>query len=236
MPTKEFTFRNSRFLVEIVPIFFPQHPSWFSFVDEHEVRDRNWRIEPGDCVFDVGAAYGSYTMCALASGAAMAFAWSPQGFAGDKLTEAGHMRATLRHNEWEDKCMVMESGIYSRPGWINCSTQHFYEERPEPHPDIIEVAPLDDWYRRTFRAMFSAGQFPRYWLKLDVEGAEVEVLRSAELLIAELRPNILVENHNFKRPTIEQEVRELLTGAKGYREESTVAYHSVSHSLYLPTA
>lgn len=235
MASKEFAFRGNRFLVDMVPKYFPQHPSWFSFVDEHEVRDRNLRVQAGDCFIDAGAAYGSYVMCALAAGAAQGFAWSPQTYAGDELTEAGHLRASLRLNDWQNRCEVYESGLYSRAGWINTMTQQFYELQPEPSPDIIQVGPLDEWYQTVFRARFSAGQFPRYWLKLDVEGAEVEVIKSGEQLIAELRPLILVENHNFKRATIEAEVRELLTAGGRYREESTIAYHSVSHSLYLPT-
>lgn len=69
------------------------------------------------------------------------------------------------------------------------------------------------------------------WLKLDVEGAEVEVLKGAEHLIRALRPTILVENHLFQRNTIAEEVRSLL-GDMGYRHISTHQNHSVSHSVY----
>ena len=44
----------------------------------------------------------------------------------------------------------------------------------------------------------------------------------------------MVENHNFKRATLEQEIRELVTGTFGYKEVDTTPYHAISHSLYIP--
>ena len=75
------------------------------------------------------------------------------------------------------------------------------------------------------------------WMKLDVEGAEVEVLKGAKDLISKFCPKIQVENHVFKRASLYEEVRELLIGGNlgaRYEEISTVQYHSVSHSLYFP--
>lgn len=231
MPTREFMFRGIPFKIACEETT-PQHPSWFSHEDESTVRHDKWLVEPGDCIFDVGAAYGSYSLTALAVGASMAFAWSPQGPPGGR-TEASMLRESLALNGWSDRCEIYESGCYDRPGWINALTQEFHVEEPAAHPDVLRVNTLDGWYQSHFRSKFSAGQFPRYWLKLDVEGAEVHVLQGAETLIHDLRPKILVENHNFKRPTLEAEVRALLTGAR-YREVSTTPYHSVSHSLYEP--
>jgi hypothetical protein len=71
-------------------------------------------------------------------------------------------------------------------------------------------------------------------MKLDVEGAEVHVLKGAEHLIRTLRPVLLIENHIFKASDLEAEVRNLLTKEMGYVEVSTSPYHSVSHSLFNP--
>lgn len=224
---REFSFRGVPYKIECTEVPGFQHPSWFSFEDESNVRDRDWLITPGDIVMDVGAAYGSYTLTALASGAAHVYAWSPQGPPGEE-TEAEMMRKSLALNGWQDKATIYESGVYSNTGWLNASTQVFSFEPPEKADgDIIQVETLGDWFDRVNPARID-------WMKLDVEGAEVEVLFGAEKLIRALRPKIQVENHLFKRATIADEVREFLVGECDYREVGTHPYHAISHSLYVP--
>jgi FkbM family methyltransferase len=201
----------------------PQHPSWYSFEDESIVRERSWLIEPGDVVLDVGAAYGSYTLTALACGAAHVYAWSPQGPPGE-TTEADMLRRSLALNGWESRCTIFEQGCYSRSGWLNPDTQAFSESHT---PGSIRVFALDDG--RTFERIGSA----RAWMKLDVEGAEIEVLKGATDLIGAVKPRVLVENHQFKDATIESRVRSLME-SMAYRHVETVPYHSISHSVYEP--
>lgn len=204
----------------------PQHPSWFSFEDESTVRAAIWKIAPGDVVFDVGAAYGSYSLTALAAGAKRVFAWSPMEASPP---ECELLEESLILNDWQDRCEIMVTGAYDRTGWLNPGTQAFCETDPADKTGLIKVQTLDDW-----RKEHTIPAAQRYWLKLDVEGAEVHVLSGARKLIAELRPNITVENHNFKRATLEQEVRDLVL-SMGYIEVSTTPYHEVSHSLYVPS-
>lgn len=224
--TKQLYFRGNPYRIAYIDPT-PYHASWFSFDDESSVRDAIWRIDPGDVVFDVGAAYGSYGLTALSCGAKHVYAWSPEeGSPPERL----FLEESLRLNDdWADRCNIMLSGAYDRSGWIDTVSQEFLEQAPaEARPSIIRVDSLDDW-----RSDFGVVEANRYWMKLDVEGAEVHVLQGAKKLIADLRPCITVENHNFKRATIEQEVRELLL-FMGYVEVSTTPYHSVSHSLYIP--
>ena len=213
----------------------PVHASWFTHEDESSVRDAQWDVRPGECILDVGAAYGSYTLTALAAGAKRAYAWSPQGEAGIP-PEADFFEESLRMNGWEDRCSVLRKGAFNRDGWLNAQTQEFSETPlDEADGNVIRVECLDTWYKREFLPVEEVrlGSYIGFWLKLDVEGAEVEVLKGALRLIADLRPRIQVENHNFKRATIEQEVRTFLS-AVGYREVVTTPYHAVSHSLYVP--
>ncbi len=210
----------------------PQDATWFTFEDETSVRDTHWHVDKNDCVIDVGAAYGSYTLTALSQGAARVYAWSPEG-APNSDSEAEFLQESLALNGWSDRCVVYGTGAYDKIGWIDAYTQEFYENDPPIRSNVIPVERLDTWYEREFLVKDDAKKYNRFWLKLDVEGAEVAVLSAAERLIRELRPNILVENHNFKRPTIEQEVRDLIV-AYGYREIATTPYHSVSHSFYVP--
>lgn len=228
--TKDFSFRGHTYHISCVETT-PQHASWFSFVDEQSVRDASWDVQPGEVIIDVGAAYGSYSLSALACGAAQVFAWSPQGEpAGPSEREL--FLESLALNGWQDRAEVYDFGLYNQTGWLDTVSQTLSQEAPEdqgPNSPVIRVQTLDSWYEATV-----IPKAPGYWLKMDVEGAEVEVLHSGKKLIESLRPRILVENHNFKRATIEQEVRDLLL-SWGYREVSTTPYHSVSHSVYVPT-
>lgn len=226
MMTKRYEFRGRVFNVACVDRMACD-PSWFSMEDEAVVRDRFWQIGPNDVVFDVGAAYGSYTLTALAAGATRVYAWAPME--DGIVSGPDFLEESLRRNGWQDRCEVARFGAYNRTGWVNTDTQEFHVERPMfASKNVIEVQKLDDW--RLKHVIPSA---PVYWLKLDVEGAEVQVLYGAQLLLSEFTPRVLVENHNFKRATLEQEVRDFLT-QRGYREVATAPYHAVSHSLYVP--
>ena len=191
--------------------------------------DHVWSNTIGDVVLDVGAAFGSYAVTALACGAAHVYAWSPDE--GDNSLTM--FAETLALNGWTDRCTLINGGMYSRDGWINPLRQSFVDRIDEPGLDstgFIKVSTLDTWFATAPR--HPAGT--QFWLKMDVEGAEPEVLRGARTTVATLKPKMLIENHNFKRATLEQEVRDLLTTEFGYKEVCTTPYHSVSHSLYVP--
>lgn len=229
---RQYSFKGKTYNVAYVDLY-PSHPSWFTHEDEASVRDAQWDIRPGECILDVGAAYGSYSLAALSAGAAMVYAWSPQGEVG-LPSESVFFAESLRLNGWQDKCEIYKCGVYDKDGWLNAMTQAFQTTPPEEfNNDIIQVSCLDSWYERSFSTVRKKSDYTGFWLKLDVEGAEVEVLNGAVKLISDLRPKIQVENHNFKKASLEQEVRSLLT-SMNYREMVTTPYHAVSHSVYYP--
>jgi len=202
------------------------HPSHWTHYDEQSVRNAMWNIESGDVILDIGAAFGSYSLTALVRGAERIWAWSPQGPVGG-TPEKVMFEQSLKLNEWSDRVTVYgDHGLFNSDGWLNTETQEFTEEQPPPSPDVIRVSTLDTWGKQNRPSKID-------WLKMDVEGAEVEVLRGGVAFMQYYRPKVLVENHNFKRATIEQEVRDFMLGLN-YREVSTVPHHSVTHSLYVP--
>lgn len=189
-----------------------------TFVDEQDVRDRDWHITKDSCVLDIGAAYGSYALCALAVGAAYVYAWSPQ------REYADFMQESLIINGWEKKATVYKSGVYDRVGLLDMNRQVLVQDKTSD--TIMEVGPLDDWYEKELQNL----NYQTFHMKLDVESAELEVLRSGIKCIQGLRPTINIENHS---PALEQQVRSFLASL-GYKEISTHPYHTVSHSLFIP--
>lgn len=226
----EFSHRGAPFKVAH-SVMEPQDGSWFSYHDEEDVRERDWDVRPGDLVLDVGAAYGSYTMCALAAGAGHVWAWSPQKYTRNGVPEADYMLFSAEVNGWQDRVTVVPGGVYSRNGWLDCLTQEFHRDRPEAPrdpADLLQVQTVDQW-RASMAAPFSRLE----WMKLDVEGAEASVLVGARDTISEFRPRIQVELHRFKDNNTVQDVDAVMRSL-GYSCLHVIPYHGVSHGVYLP--
>lgn len=201
----------------------PMHgmpPSRWSFADEHAIRAKFWHIRPGDVVLDVGAAFGSYALPAAAKGASRVIAWSPD-WNGDLL------ELSIAKNGWEKVVERRTNALWSKRGWLIIP-------RCEDWPDFHELGcvipagavacrTLDEDVRGIERVD---------WLKLDVEGAEVEVLKGAAETIRRTKPKILVEHHLFKSALIEAQVGALLS-TMGYAAQEIVPYGSVSHGFYV---
>lgn len=205
----------------------PQDPSWFSFYDEATVRDRDFTIGPGDVFIDVGSAYGSYLLPALASGATCAIAFNPNA------EENLGLGRNVELNGWVGRVIVYHTGLYSSEGALEDLGQDFKPGSEVP-PKYFKVRPLDEFLHRNF---VLSPSFEKIWIKLDVEGAEVEVLKGATRFLTQYRDKIhlLIENHVFKISDIDVQVREFLTGMD-FVHMRTTKYHGVSHSLYIPQA
>jgi FkbM family methyltransferase len=223
--------RNHSFKDQTFQIYceerYPLHPTWYTFEDEQDVRNKFWNIQTGEKILDIGACFGSYTLTALSQGAAFVWAWAPQGPIGEE-TEFEILSRNLELNGWSDKCKIYQTGLYAAAGYLNVDNQTFSETRSGSE---IYVERLDDWADRELSGAVID------WIKMDVEGAEVEILQNSKNLITRCHPKILVENHVFRRSTIVDEIRQLLLmDIGGYMEVATDLYHvsNVSHSLYVP--
>jgi FkbM family methyltransferase len=201
------------------------HSSWYSFDDEQHLRDRWWRPAAGDTVLDVGAAYGSYALPALALGARVV-CFSPADFD----TELLELNLSL-NPDLARRCLVLRDGLYSRDGYF------------DPDHCTFAATPVRDaadhdtgqWLRvRSLDSLLEErpGIERVDWMKLDVEGAELEVLRGAEKALRMYRPRILVENHEFQKPGIEHAVRDYVLGlGLGYQIDGPHQHCAVSHSF-----
>lgn len=200
------------------------HETYLVHEDEVSVRDTLWNISVGDIVFDIGADAGSYALTALAQGASYVYAWSPQNGIGDII------EASLQKNGWGSKCRVLRSGLYNKTGRLDIKSQKLVDNF-DSSGDIIEVSPLD--------SLSLSSEIDRInWMKLDVEGAEVEIIEGAHELINKFRPKIMIENHIFKRPDVCNELQALLN-PMGYTEVCRIPYLRtgwpvISHSLWIP--
>lgn len=199
-------FSSCKFNVFFDPNF---HASWNTYNDEKEVRDAWWKIIPGDIVLDVGAGFGSYTLPALACGADKCISWSPEH-------DAEWLVENIKLNNWQDKCQVLRTGLWSEKGYLkifpgNACSMFFKTEGDLNAYDYnclgrgfnFEVNTLDNEVKK-----FNLNKVD--WLKIDVEGCELEVLKGASDLILSKKPKIFLEIHFFKDPTLGEQCHTLL--------------------------
>lgn len=232
MTLQDVEFRGKVFKIEALNTY-PNHASWTSFTDEVNVKEAFWHPQPGDRVLDIGAAFGSYALTALSEGASYAVCWSPQGYPGE--TEQEVLYASANANGWGNKIAIFETGLYSKPGYLHAVTLEYRETLPEGISEFqgrttenwLRVETLDD-----LAARYAVLQGGAQWMKLDVEGAELDVLQGGVNFIRRHRPKILVEHHLFKKSDLLETIPAFL-GSLGYELDGTLRYSdSCTHGLY----
>jgi FkbM family methyltransferase len=201
------------------------HASWWTFDDEQIVRDRHWHIKPGDVVLDVGAAFGSYTLPALAMGARV-IAFSPADFDTELLGINLDLNPELAR-----RCLVLRDGLHEKAGFFDPDHGRFVDEATMRG---LTVSDKDNWLAvRSLDAVLAERPGIDWidWVKLDVEGAEVGVLRGAAQMIGRCHPNVLIECHQFVDNRIESQVAEAMR-AYGYPRGELHQHCAVSHAFF----
>lgn len=147
-------------------------------------------LKPGDVFFDVGAAIGCYTMvaarCVGESGKVVAFEPDPRANV--------YLRRHIQWNDIGERVSVRNACCGRSPGrttlYVSRSdvggqaSVHF---QPGFEQLSVEATSLDEEYRRS-------GLRP-HLVKVDVEGAEWDVLVGSERLLREAGPALLLSIH-----------------------------------------
>lgn len=189
----------------------------FSFEDEHTVRERFWKIGPGDWVLDIGAEAGAYTLWALHCGAERVYSFDPHE------PDARMLEDNLKLNPgFAERCFVKRLAVGETEGLFDGASSARSEGGNTP------IVVLDKW----------AADLPRCdWIKLDVEGHEAAALRGAQELIRRCHPKMLVECHQFMDATLlDQVVDAVRRSGVGYdiTAEPYANNSQITHALFLP--
>ena len=163
--------------------------------DESEFRDKYWDIKPGEVVVDVGASYGAYALTAAACGAQV-LAFEPEPTVFVDLLENVKLNPGM-------KVKAACAALADKPGLIEMAryAPHWPQQTiSSPYPAL----PLDAlWINRC------------NWMKVDVEGAEYQVLNGAEQTLRRFRPRLIIESHIFLEPDLTRKLKSYL-GHFGY--------------------
>jgi FkbM family methyltransferase len=156
---------------------------------EDTLRERFWNIEKNDIVIDIGANFGSYTLWALARGAEFVYSFEPgEGFFRS-------LRNNIKLNKWGDKCCLSRNAIWDTNGVLYYSQQKMGMSGKTP----IDAITLDTFFKERVATEID-------WIKVDVEGGEMNALKGAYNTIKKFRPTMLVECHKSINPDIEDEI------------------------------
>lgn len=156
-------------------------------------------IHPGDVVFDVGAHVGYYTLLAVAlagrRGRVFAFEPEPANFTFLKkhVTLNGHANITVVNAAVGDRRgdVLFEYGTGSGTGHVASG------DAAEPSPSLGARTP----HEPLLVAMLTLDGFARenatqcQAIKIDVEGAELAVLKGAQTLLRDAKPIIFLSTH-----------------------------------------
>lgn len=148
-------------------------------------------LRPGDVFYDVGAHHGFFSLAAARLGASV-YAFEP--------VEA-NLRRLQRNIELNGADVeVVAAAVSDAAGRLGLARgKSSAQWRTEPGDEVTSVT-LDDFARNH--------PAPRV-VKIDVEGAELRVLRGAERLLREHRPILVCELHGREN---RERVRGLLEG------------------------
>ena len=211
----------------------PNPASRETFNDEENVRSAYWYpfIEKGDVIFDIGAAFGSYCLPALAM-RAIVYAFSPEH-------EFPKIKDTIAENNgFKQRCHVYNFGFYSETGFFKTDTAKFFKkgEMDEDAMSNSNRANWTGWYipvKRLDDFVAKENLEKIDFIKIDTEGAELEVLKGAIQTLEIYKPKILVEFHIFKDHMIQSKIHEFLLKL-GYDVRGTVYYTPyVHHGFYV---
>lgn len=192
--TKDQYFKGKRFFV-VRGTTHPQY-SYDTFeLEEKDFREKYWDPQPNQVVFDIGTSYGSYTMAALVSGATV-YCFEPEKTVFDDLLK------NIQLNNWQNKCFPANMGMWSEITYKNMKTYA---------PHWPEQTITSDYFMHTIDDYTKSINLEKLDLmKIDVEGAEVEVIKGGLKTLEKFKPNLIVECHNFLDDTLSQKVKELL--------------------------
>jgi FkbM family methyltransferase len=151
-------------------------------------------LREGDCLLDVGANEGAYS---LAAGAVV----GPTGLVvavEPSRREIERLRHNIAANDMADRCGVIEAALDAVPGSVEFAIAEAAHAGQNAFAGLL--SPKVAEVRRSFVPALtldmvltrSAPRRPTL-VKIDVEGAEGAVLSGAARTIAEARPAILVE-------------------------------------------
>lgn len=169
------------------------------------------RVKPGDFVIDIGASVGQYAIMlgAIVGAGGRVIAFEPERGARELLEQNVRLNNFGRRITVEPFAVCDSDGertFYSRAGDLMSSLERAGFGRNSGLEDItattVHTVTLDNY-------LASTGLGDPQWLKIDAEGAEIQILRGATRVL-KANTNIICELHPYAWDAFDSTFDELL--------------------------
>lgn len=184
-------------LLELDPRW--EHACWDGSYEPEAVATFMKFVKPDGVVFDIGSGLGFYALLAGRAGAnVVTFEPDPE-----------NARSIIRHleiNHLEERIRVVQQAAFSCNGWLTLerSDGMSAHQNAKVRADLAETA-ADARVACTTLDDFIASNPQPSVVKIDVEGAESEVLKGADQLFRTHRPVLVCEVHDDANARFAQE-------------------------------
>lgn len=171
-------------------------------------------VQPGSCCLDVGAHLGYYTilMARLTGRDGLVVAFEP--FPENVTALQENLRLNGVENVRLEECALagrsgnLELTYPTNEAMPSTPSAHGYKVGKAMATVTVPARTLDD----ALAQVKSVGRNPQL-VKMDIEGAELEVLQGAEHLLRDVRPILVVEVHGW-RAGLGEAIQALLAQAR----------------------
>ena len=185
--------------------------------------DKYLRVKNGEVFIDVGAHVGKYALkVAKANPASLVIAIEPGRLQFNALIDGirkNNLKNVIPLNiaAW-DSATRLKLRVYSATGRSTVVIDEIHDAGRLMRIEDVEARPLDDVVEG-----FGLGRVD--WVKIDVEGAELHVLRGFRSGIARFRPKIIIEVKEFNREGVLNFSREVNYECKHIPEDKSSEYY-----------
>lgn len=186
----------------------------FRYYEEVASRVEYLKIKPGDIMLDIGACVGSWAIPAAVQGAYV-YAFEIGG------PQISTLLLNMKLNNLsKDQIKIDFVALHSKD---NAKLEfdgkmHLCRKTKKSIP--VYSTTLDTWVNER------RDELPHIdYIKIDVEGAEFEVLRGAYHTLMEFKPKLIIEIHEQEVSNLRYKIEYLLTKELGYKHEHKPPLH-----------
>jgi FkbM family methyltransferase len=239
------SYRNGSYTVHTangVELRFPHNPYLAFFQIEGYLAQGRWTIEPGMYVVDAGACWGEFGLYAAAcvGPTGRVFMLEPDPANLSLLDEVLALNGGKPSN-----VVILNEGLAGEPGMLQfASGLGASSMLPDMGGGRTEYPAQSEKFARansiavqvqSLTSLVEAQHMERLdFVKMDIEGAEVEAIQGAAAIMARLKPRFAIASYHKRDGKMTSEILEPLFAKAGYYARTGFPPHQTTYASSTP--